>query len=62
MTGTRTLLDRTFGLPDLPALRAVLGELLAHAIEHGGGGQLDITRHRNGATTTMTMNIPVART
>jgi serine/threonine-protein kinase RsbW len=122
MTGTRTLLDRTFGLPDLPALRAVLGdcaiasglpgqrveefvlaayELLAHAIEHGGGGQvqvhrtagqlrcqvrdcgparpagpadwcglsvaraladqLDVTRHCDGATTTMTMNIPVAQ-
>jgi len=122
MTSTRTLLDRTFGLPDLPALRAALGdcaiasglprqrgeefvlaayELLAHAIEHGGGGQvrvhraggqlrcqvrdcgpalpagtmngcglgvaraladqLDITRHCDGTTTTMAMNIPVAQ-
>jgi anti-sigma regulatory factor (Ser/Thr protein kinase) len=123
MTSIQTLLDRRFGLPDLPALRAVLGdcaivsglpgprgeefvlaayELLAHAIEHGGGGQvlvhrtggqlrcqvrdcgpalsagtadgcglgaaqaladqLDISRHRDGTTTTIVMNIPVAST
>jgi serine/threonine-protein kinase RsbW len=68
MTGARTLLDRRFGLPDLPALRAVLGdcaivcglpeqrgeefvlaayELLAHAVEHCGGGQVQVQEHRN---------------
>ena len=61
MTGIRTLLDRTFGLPDLPALPAGPADWCGLSVARALADQLDVTRHCDGATTTMTMNIPVAQ-